>query len=125
VANQPSGRQNLIRILRRRLGLTQKELARLLGYGSDSQISRLESGSRIPTLFEALILELVFEMGSALIFDTLREEARHHLLERIEQLKAELAAAPQSNQRVSYKAGQLERIVALLQSLNGSDSERT
>ena len=104
-----------MRILRRRLGLSQRELAFLLGYDSDSQVSRLEDGSRIPNLFEALMLELVFEMGTTLIFELLHQRARQSLIQRIEALKAGLVASSSRHRRVSYKTAQLDRLLVLLQ----------
>lgn len=109
-----------MRILRRRLGLSQRELALLLGYGSDSHISRMEDGSRLPNIFEGLMLELVFEMDCGLIFDGLREKARNELVQRIRNLKAEAAGSPYSRRRMSYKTAQLDRLLVLLRAKAGS-----
>ena len=57
-----------IRTHRRRWGLTQKELARLLGAKSGTQVSRYERLQRKPTLDTAFACQVIFgEMPHALL----------------------------------------------------------
>jgi transcriptional regulator with XRE-family HTH domain len=52
--------QCYLRPYRRRWGLSQKELARLLGWKSGTTVSRLEQGKRQPTLRIALACFVIF-----------------------------------------------------------------
>jgi transcriptional regulator with XRE-family HTH domain len=59
--NMPPKRfDNYIRMLRRQRGLSQDELASLLGWKSGSAVSRLERGRRKPSLETLLALEAIF-----------------------------------------------------------------
>ena len=44
------------RNLRRKLGLTQDQLAKIMGYGSQSRIGEVESGETVPAKAERLML---------------------------------------------------------------------
>jgi len=76
-----------IRLLRRRAGLTQRELAVLLGYRTHSQISRFENGSRLPDASELLQLEVIFGVVPSGVFPHLRDRAAKAVLVRIRKLK--------------------------------------
>ena len=54
-----------LRSNRRRWGLTQTELAKLLGAKTGGAISRIERGERLPTLTVALGCEVLFGLGPA------------------------------------------------------------
>jgi transcriptional regulator with XRE-family HTH domain len=57
----PSKRfDNYIRMLRKQRGLSQDELAFLLGWKSGSAVSRLENGRRKPSLETLLTMEVIF-----------------------------------------------------------------
>jgi putative transcriptional regulator len=61
LTNMPSKRfDNYIRMLRKQRGLSQDELASLLGWKSGSAVSRLERGRRKPSLESLLALEAIF-----------------------------------------------------------------
>src|SRR5216684_4271927 len=83
-----------IRLLRRRAGLTQKEVAYLLGYRGHSQISRYETGDRMPAANELLELEVIFGVVPSGVFPHLRERAAEAVVARITKLQ-------QSDQRPS------------------------
>ena len=76
-----------IRLLRRRAGLTQRDLAALLGYHSHSQISRFENGSRLPAASELLQLEVIFGVVPSAVFPHLRDRAAELVLARINRLR--------------------------------------
>src|ERR1022692_1721174 len=76
-----------IRLLRRRAGLTQRDLAALLGYRSHSQISRFENGSRLPAASELLQLEVIFGVVPSGVFPHLRDRAVEVVVARIARLK--------------------------------------
>lgn len=54
----PRNLNNYIKSERKRLGLSQKELARLLGKRSHTYVSRFENGRRTPALSTAFALEV-------------------------------------------------------------------
>ena len=75
-----------VRLLRRRAGLSQRELAALLGYRSHSQVSRYENGRRTPTADEMLQLQIVFGVVPSGVFPHLHERAAHAVVARIDKL---------------------------------------
>ena len=101
-----------MRILRRRLGLTQRELAYVIGYKSDSQISHIENGSRTPQLAEVLMMELVFGVPAVTIFPEIRSAVGTGVSHRVREIMADLPESDSFHPRVSYKAAQLERVLA-------------
>lgn len=110
-----------MRVLRRRLGLTQRELAYLIGYKSDSQISHIENGSRTPQLAEVLMIELVFGVPAVTIFPEIRSAVGDRVSQRIRCIMANLEPSNRFHPRVSYKAAQLERVLASLRSHDESE----
>jgi len=105
-----------MRVLRRRLGLTQRELAYVIGYKSDSQISHIENGSRTPQLAEVLMIELVFGIPAVTIFPQIRLAVGTRVGHRVKRIMADLRESDSIHPRVSYKAAQLERVLASLKS---------
>jgi transcriptional regulator with XRE-family HTH domain len=102
-----------IRLLRRRAGLTQGELAFLLGHRSHSQISRFEHGRRVPAADELLQLEVIFGVVPGGVFPHLRDEAANAVLARIEKLKrvSGIETAKARLDRPSCRAFHLDRIL--------------
>jgi DNA-binding XRE family transcriptional regulator len=107
----PSG-PNKVRMLRRRLGVTQRELAAIIGHEGAAQISRLESGRRAPHFVEALKLELLLGLPTAEIFTRLTRSALREMIRAIERLNRQLLQS--SCQRVTHKAGPLTDILVSL-----------
>jgi transcriptional regulator with XRE-family HTH domain len=120
VKNRPRRSDNLVRILRRRLGLSQKELAFLLGYTSESQVSRLENGSRIPQFEQSLAIELLFGTERRSVFPKAHLAVGLELKGRVTELVAQLSQRRSSGSKVSYKTVQLERVMALLERLESA-----
>jgi DNA-binding XRE family transcriptional regulator len=112
----PSIKPNMTRVLRRRLGLTQAELAFLVGYQSDSgQVSRIENGTRMPHLAELLIYELLFGVPAVVFFPQIRDRVGSKMAARARMLLSEIErSSGVERPRISYKAAQLERVVASL-----------
>ena len=103
-----------IRLLRRRAGLTQRELAFLLGHKSHSQISRFEHGRRVPAADELLQLEIIFGVVPGGVFPHLRDEAANAVLVRIEKLQranSSLKRAGDRADRPLCRAVHLDRIL--------------
>lgn len=68
---------------RKRLGLTQKQLAYLLGNKYQDNACRLEQGLKLPTLQTALMLEAILNVPVKVLFDHLYKEAQEKLQDRI------------------------------------------
>ncbi|MGD1096662.1 MAG: helix-turn-helix transcriptional regulator [Bryobacteraceae bacterium] len=78
--NKP--KQNNLVLYRRRMGFTQRQVARLLGHANTSMVSHYEHGRALPPLPTALGLEIVYRVPVAFLFpmmyDELRREIRKH-----------------------------------------------
>lgn len=72
-----------LRTHRRLWGLTQKELASLLGLTSGSQVSRLEKCKRAPTLKAAIACQVIFGIPPAALFPRLYAEVEEQVMTRI------------------------------------------
>jgi transcriptional regulator with XRE-family HTH domain len=107
-------RRNLLRTFRRRARLTQRELAELLGYTSESQVSHLERGSRVPKLTNALILELVLGRSSRDLFPEIVAAVADLLRRRIDHLVARIPQAERLQSRVKFKLDRLAQLRASL-----------
>ena len=59
---------NYLKMFRKRTGLTQTELARLLGCRSGSKVGRYERGRRTPSFETMLTYEVVFRVTLASLF---------------------------------------------------------
>jgi transcriptional regulator with XRE-family HTH domain len=67
---------NRIRQFRLEKGLTQQELAFILGYENASSLSNIETGRQLPSLTTALKLSVALQRLVADIFPNLYEEIR-------------------------------------------------
>jgi transcriptional regulator with XRE-family HTH domain len=69
--------KNRLRIHRRSCGLTQKEVAQIIGLTSSAQISRWERGERLPNLTQALRLSALYKrLANDLFFELFQEERK-------------------------------------------------
>jgi len=75
---------------RKRIGLTQKELAFLLGCQDTSKVSRYELFSRMPVLETALAYEVIFGTSIQELFAGVYEEIERNVLKRAELLVQKL-----------------------------------
>jgi transcriptional regulator with XRE-family HTH domain len=64
---------NYVRVRRKRAGLSQRELALILGYGDEGVISRHELFRTVPPLLIALGYEVTFQTSVSELFPGLRE----------------------------------------------------
>jgi len=103
-----------VRTHRRRIGLTQTELARLIGYRGPGHISRLEQGLRVASVVEAFKLELIFGESPRIIFGRVIETALADVVKQVERLNEKLLRSGCLQPRVEYKAGQLAKVLASL-----------
>lgn len=71
-------KQPLVRQFRRTHGLTQDDLAILLGSGGRSYISMLESGDRVPHIRDAVLLSWLFDASQETLFPAVYLTIRGH-----------------------------------------------
>ena len=79
-----------LRSYRRRWGLTQNELARLLGCKTGAVVSRLERFGRQPSLESAYALEVIFGTSPIELFPGLHAKVKKAVIARIRDLYDEL-----------------------------------
>jgi transcriptional regulator with XRE-family HTH domain len=75
-----------LRTHRRSWGLSQRELANLLGFEGPTYVSRLEHGKRTPCLETALACSALFDVPLGDLFPQVACESRDTLRERIAKL---------------------------------------
>ena len=76
-----------LRAYRRTWGLSQRELAEILGFASRTQVSRLEHGKRIPGLETALACSTLFGVSLDDLFPQFVAEIEEKLREKIIRLR--------------------------------------
>jgi transcriptional regulator with XRE-family HTH domain len=75
---------------RKRSGLEQKELARILGLPNAEQVSRHERGAMVPSLPVAFGYEVIFGVRASELFPRLYEKIRRHAEEQLAKLEYDL-----------------------------------
>jgi DNA-binding XRE family transcriptional regulator len=105
--------QTYVRPSRRRWGLTQGELAFLIGYKTGKSISRIEGLKQTPTLNAALSLAVIFNTAAVKLFPSALYEAEQAVLERANELYEELQGDPS---KATRKLDFLEVLIARLNS---------
>jgi transcriptional regulator with XRE-family HTH domain len=83
---------NYLRTFRLKSGLSQRELALLVGYISEGVISRHETSAALPPLLVAVCYEVIFRATFAELFPGLKDHAEQLVRNRISRLEAELEA---------------------------------
>src|SRR5437870_10469586 len=86
--------ENYLRTYRKRSGLTQREVAFLVGCRNGAQVSRYEKRRRLPPLRTALACEAAFGVPVSVLFAGLREAAGQAVGERLLVLKSKLETNP-------------------------------
>src|SRR5262245_10514346 len=77
-----------LRFHRRKTGLSQLEVARLIGYVSEDAIVRHEQATSIPPLLVALAYEAIFRVPIAKLFPGMYELAEQGIEMRLESLES-------------------------------------
>lgn len=108
---------NYLRAYRKRAGLSQDDVAFLLGYKSGAQVSRYERGARKPTLENALTFEAILSVPVRELFAGRYEKVARAVSRRAAKL-VERLKAPETG---AVRAGRL-RTVAALRSFRSSPS---
>lgn len=73
---------NRLWLARKRCGYEQKQIARLLGYKTIQQISRYETGLRVPSLKKAIKLGILYNLPIRVLFHNYYRECREELIAR-------------------------------------------
>ena len=82
-----------LRFLRKQNGLSQKRLAEILGTVSESQVSRHERSSGLPTILAALAYQAVFQRPVSEIFPGLYHTVEIGIEERLTELAEKLGSS--------------------------------
>jgi transcriptional regulator with XRE-family HTH domain len=109
VANHPL--PNYLRTHRRRTGLSQKEVAALLGVASGSKVSRLENFARTPSVRTVFAYEIVFNSLASELFAGNYQTIRLAVQDRARRMAKQLSAQPDA------QAGKTLRKLALLRTI--------
>lgn len=88
-----------LRTYRRRTGLSQEEIAFLLGGFTGATVSRHETATRMPVLQNALMYELVFAVPVKDLYAGIYEAVRAVVLSRAKSLRNSLARQPRTTLR--------------------------
>jgi transcriptional regulator with XRE-family HTH domain len=113
---------NYLRTHRRRIGFTQRDLARVLGYDADrGSISRHERFHSAPPLAVAIGYEIIFRVPISEIFAGLRDEIENEIEERLAELEEVLGKRSGTDRN----ALAIARTLMWLCERKGSDYELT
>jgi transcriptional regulator with XRE-family HTH domain len=107
--NQNPG--NYLRAHRKRSGLSQQEVAAILGCGDAAAVSRYEWTHSLPPLPIALAFEVVFMVPVSQLFSGLHEAVGHSVEQRLSDLEAELGSLSGRGPRAVITARKLEWLV--------------
>lgn len=101
--------ENYLRMHRKRAGLTQGELAYLLGVQSSGKISRYERFARRPTLEAALALEIILGVPVRDLFEGVHDEVEHEVKKRARRLRRRLAERQAHKRKLAVLAAMANR----------------
>ena len=99
-------RNNYLRAYRKRSGLSQRELAKLLGYNDAGQVSRHERAASNPPLSAALAYEAIFRAPIASIFAGMQADVVRDIEVKLKEIKLTLesvASRPSNASLVAQK----------------------
>ncbi len=108
---------NYLRTYRKRAGLSQRDLAFLLGVRARGPVSEMEKRRRMPLLRTALALEVIFGIPAGELFAGMRESTASDIDARVDKLAAQLGSKVGTNKRHEYRTA---RKLAWLQARRGS-----
>ena len=82
MSSQQNKHRNSLVHYRRRMGLTQEQVAQLLGHKSRNALSSLESGYSLPRLYTALQLAAVYRVPVDFLYHETYSALRDEIRER-------------------------------------------
>jgi transcriptional regulator with XRE-family HTH domain len=99
---------NYLRSHRRKSGLSQRELAHIVGFLSGIPVSRQERSVTIPTLLIALGYEAVFRVPVSELFPGLYRTVEASIEEQLESMENELQQSSTKGRQAAFIARKLE-----------------
>jgi transcriptional regulator with XRE-family HTH domain len=108
--------QNYLRAYRKQYGLSQKEVAFLLGVKASVKVSQYEMFQRVPSLETALALQAIFGVPVAELFAGIYEKVEKEISNRAKILDSKLQNDP-AGQTTSRKI-ELLRAIAITPYIN-------
>lgn len=109
---------NYLRTFRKRSGLSQREIAFLIGSHSASRVSRYEQSGRLPNLRTEIAFEAVFQASASELFGGLFDETARAVRRRAGILVRKLSQG-------AARAGTERKLRALRSMLGGSANTRS
>jgi transcriptional regulator with XRE-family HTH domain len=98
---------NYLKAHRKKSGLSQRDVGKLLGYKDPGQISRHERATSIPPLRAALAYELVFGAPIATMFSGMRDSIARDVEVKLAQMGATLQNQDPSRKKLNLTAQKL------------------
>ena len=77
--DKPQQKQNNLVLYRRRMGFSQRQVARLLGHRDTSMVSHYEHSRALPPLAVALGLEIIYRVPVAFLFPGMYDELKQRV----------------------------------------------
>ena len=99
---------NYLRAHRRRCGLSQRELAEIVGYITQAPVSDHERSVTIPGLLIALSYEIVFRVPISELFPGLYRTVEAQVEEQLARIETELQDSSAKGKRAAFIARKLE-----------------
>lgn len=99
---------NYLRSHRKKSGLSQSELAHIVGYDTQAPISEHERSVTIPALLIALSYEIVFRVPISEMFPGLYGAVEERIEEQLTKMEDELHQSSAKGRRAAFIARKLE-----------------
>ena len=99
---------NYLRSHRRKSGLSQRELANIVGYVTQAPVSEHERSVTIPALLIAMSYEVVFRVPLSELFPALYATVEANIEEQLTRIESELQQSTAKGRRAAYIARKLE-----------------
>ena len=87
MVKHPQQINNYLRLYRKKNGLSQKEVAYLIGHKTTNSISNYERGNKLPQLTNLLKLEIIYRTPAAFLFHEQYQELRKKIREKEQRLQ--------------------------------------
>ena len=102
---------NYLRAQRKKSGLSQKDVAKLLGHKDEGQISRHERAVSIPPLESAIAYEVIFRVPVAAIFAGMRDVIAEEIEAKLNGMGADLQNSSPNGRTANLTAQKLAWLV--------------
>jgi transcriptional regulator with XRE-family HTH domain len=97
-----------LRSHRKSAGLSQRDLAKIIGYLTTAQVSKYERAEILPPLLVALAYEAVFRRPVAELFPGIYETVRKEIEEHLDKMETELQQLTAKGREAQITARMLE-----------------